>query len=196
MATGTSRALCARSQLREKCEDYLALDIRQLKARGRLQPGSFRWQWLRDDEPLANISIVASPHDLGLSYWWAAHGAEPRKVIQQIALTWTPCRLGGRRAWFLCPDCKRRCAVVYGVHHLGGFACRRCMRLAYESEAEDAVGRLSRKLLKLEARLGEDGGKSKSMRWRTYERLCERIDTVEDARIAALVARRGTARDA
>ncbi len=189
MPTGTFRALSDRLDSREKCEDHLALDVRQLKAQGRLQPGSFRWEWLRDHEPLANVSIIASPHSLALSYSWTPSGAEPRKVTQQIALTWTPCHLGGRRTWLLCPHCTRRCAVVYGVHDLGGFACRRCMRLAYESEAEDALGRLSRKLLKLEAGLGEDGGKPKWMRWRTYERLCERIDTVEVARIAALLAR-------
>lgn len=189
MGTGRSRALCARPHVREKCNDYLPLDIRQLKAQGRLQPGSFQWQWLRDDEPLANISVVNSSHRLAVSYLWTPYGAEPRKMTQQITLTWTPCRLGGRRAWFQCPNCTRRCAVVYGVHHLGGFACRHCMNLGYESEAEDVVGRLWRKQLKLEARLGADGEKPKWMRWRSYKRLCERIDAVEGARIAALIGR-------
>ena len=188
MGTGRPRARSARPHLREKCGDYLPLDIRQLKAQGRLQPGSFRWQWLMDNEPLADISIAASPRSLALSYWWTPHGAEPRKTTQQIALTWTPCRLGGRRAWFICPHCRRRCAVVYGVHHLGGFSCRRCMNLAYECEAEDVVGRLWRKQLKLEAKLGADGEKPKRMRWQSYKRLCERIDAVEEERIAAQIA--------
>ena len=190
--TGGSRSRAGRSSLRQKCEHYLQLDIRQLKAQGRLQPGSFRWQWLRDNEPLGEISIAASPGSFVLSYGWTPHGAEPRKITQQIALAWTPCRFGGRRAWFLCPNCSRRCAVVYGVHHLGGFSCRHCMNLGYDCEAEDAIGRFWRKQHKLEARLGADGEKPKWMRWQSYNRLCERIDTVEEARIGALIARHHT----
>ncbi len=189
MGTARSRARSTRS-LMEKCEDYLQLDIRQLKAQGRLRPGSsFRWQRLRNDEPLGEISIAVSPRSFALSYWWTPHGEEPRKVNQQIGLTWTPCRFGGRRAWFLCPHCTRRCAVVYGVNHLGGFACRNCMNLSYECEAEDAIGRFWRKQRKLEARIGADGEKPKWMRWQSYKRLCERIDTVEEARIATLIRR-------
>ena len=46
---------------RGKCEHYLQLDIGQLKAQGRLQSGLFRWQWLRENELLGEISIAASP---------------------------------------------------------------------------------------------------------------------------------------
>jgi len=190
MGGGASRSRADRRSLRQKCEHYLHLDIRQLKAQGRLKPGSFRWQWLSDNEPLGEISIAVSASTFELSYWWTPQGAEPRKVTQRIALTWTPCHFGGRRAWFLCPHCTRRCAVVYGVHQLGGFSCRRCMNLAYECEAEGAIKRFWRKQLKLEARLGADGEKPKWMRWRSYKRLCERIDIVEEARFAALISRR------
>jgi len=62
------------------------------------------------------------------------------------------------------------------------------MNLAYECEAEDVVGRLWRKQLKLEAKLGADGEKPKRMRWQSYKRLCERIDAVEEERIAAQIA--------
>jgi hypothetical protein len=187
MGTGGKRFGAGRHGSRGKCEDFLPLDIRQLKSHGRLRPGSFRWQWLRDNEPLGEVSIAASPRSLVLSYRWTPHGAEPRQVTQQIALAWTPCRFGGRRASFLCPHCSRRCAVVNGVNDFGQFSCRRCMHLAYDCEAESVRDRLTRKLLKREAKLGEDGEKPKWMRWRTYKRLCERIDAVEDARLVAFI---------
>lgn len=86
----------------------------------------------------------------------------------------------GPRPMFRCPCCARRCAVVY----FGGnaFACRKCLRLVYLSEAEDAMGRLWRKQRKMESRL-EDGGshyqKPKGMHWRTFNRLADKIDEIE-----------------
>jgi hypothetical protein len=191
MCTGISRSRTGYQGLRQKCEDFLQLDIRRLKAQGRLQPGSFRWQWLRDNEPAGEIFIAVSPSSLALRYWWTPHGAEPRKVTEQLAFTWTSCRFGGRRAWLLCPKCTQRCAIVYGVHQSGSFLCRQCMKLAYTCEAENAVGRIWRKQRKLEARLGADGEKPKWMRWRSYTRLCEKIDAIEDARTVAII-RMGT----
>jgi hypothetical protein len=61
------------------------------------------------------------------------------------------------------------------------------MRLAYESEAESVPARLTRKLLKCEAKLGEDGEKPKGMRWPRYARICDEIANVEAARIAAFL---------
>jgi len=46
------------------------------------------------------------------------------------------------RAWFQCPDCGRRCAVLFGVSRRGNFACRTCQRLAYSSETESPLGHL------------------------------------------------------
>jgi len=63
------------------------------------------------------------------------------------------------------------------------------MNLVYASEAEGAIGRFWRKQCKLEARLGADGEKPKWMRWQSYRRLCERVDAVEEARVAALIRR-------
>jgi hypothetical protein len=56
------------------------------------------------------------------------------------------------------------------------------MGLAYSSESEGAKGRLWRKQLKLEARLDNDGGKPKWIRWRTYDQLCAKIDAIEGER--------------
>ena len=55
------------------------------------------------------------------------------------------------------------------------------MRLAYACEAESRIDRINRKSHKLEAKLTEDGEKPKWMRWRTYERICARLDDLEGA---------------
>jgi hypothetical protein len=55
------------------------------------------------------------------------------------------------------------------------------MRLAYASEAESVIDRINRKPHKLEAKLGEDGEKPKWMRWRTFERICARLEAADQA---------------
>jgi hypothetical protein len=166
---------------RRKCENFLPLDIRQLKSHARLCVGTgCTWQWWRADELLGAVRIDVVSRGLTLSYSTGEHDA-----TQRVEFTWTPCRFGGLRTWFVCGDCRRRCAVVYGANEFGWFSCRSCMNLAYSSEAENVRDRLTRKLLKREAKLNEDGEKPKGMWRRTYERICGGIAEVEDARLVA-----------
>jgi hypothetical protein len=65
------------------------------------------------------------------------------------------------------------------------------MRLAYASEAESRVDRINRKSQKLEAKLGDSGEKPKWMRWRTFDRICERLDAADQAWGAEAFARFG-----
>ncbi|MDR5748025.1 hypothetical protein QCE73_33070 [Caballeronia sp. LZ029] len=71
-------------------------------------------------------------------------------VEQRIALLETACTYGGTRAWFECPHCRRRAALLYLSRQV---ACRQCFSLAYPSQSEDAFGRMRRKQLKIEVRL-------------------------------------------
>jgi hypothetical protein len=162
----------------------MPLDIRNLKAAGRLSPGqSYGWQWTADGERVANIGVATFLDAMALRYVWTPRGDDPRAASCRIPLVTTPCHLGGARAWFLCPRCRTRRAVLY----FGGatFACRTCLRLGYLSESMTVLDRLWRKQSKLEARLGPEGEKPKRMRWRTYERLLDKIDEVEVAKDAA-----------
>jgi len=70
------------------------------------------------------------------------------------------------------------------VVYFGGnaFACRKCLRLVYLGEAEDAKGRLWRKQRKIENCLIDGGScyqKPKGMHWRTFNRLADKIDEIE-----------------
>jgi hypothetical protein len=57
------------------------------------------------------------------------YGGELRE--QNIGVTCTPCHFGGRRVWFVCPGCQRRCAILFAGYM---FACKGCHRLKYESQ--------------------------------------------------------------
>jgi hypothetical protein len=85
--------------------------------------------------------------------------------------------LGGERVYFLC-HCRRRVDFLYCAR--GRFACRKCQRLHYWSQALGPVHRRTHALIKRRRRLGQPQGsglladfpaKPKWMRWRTYERL-------------------------
>lgn len=185
MGIGGRRHGAGRPGWRRKCEDCLPLDIRQIKARRRLYAGAnCSWQWTVEGEPIGAIGLTVDHGGLRLRY--RVDGAS---MAQRIEFTWTPCPFGGRRTWLLCPNCRRRCAIVYGVDSRGRFSCRSCLLLAYSSEAEDTVTRSWRKQLKIELNLDPDGNRPKWMRRTTYLRLCDGIDCAENTRREALVTR-------
>ncbi|MDT3677874.1 MAG: hypothetical protein ROZ64_03435 [Burkholderiaceae bacterium] len=127
---------------------------------------------------MGSIGISAEPDALSLSY--TLNGAP---VHQRIAIQRTPCNYGGSRPWFACPRCARRVGVLY---LRSGFACRRCSRVAYASQSEDALGRIWRKQRRAEARLGERWKRPKGMHETTHQRLMAVILECEQRRDAAL----------
>jgi hypothetical protein len=177
---GGNRYGAGRPGRRRKCEYALPFDIRRLRRIGRLSAGqSFGWRWSRDGEEFASIGVKTLADAIELDYSWAPSGENRRHILCVARLTFTPCRFGGKRSWFLCPECWRRCEVLYGVTRRGNFACRVCQRLAYASEAESPIDRCWRQQRKLEAQLTEHGGPPKGMHRKTFERICERIDAIE-----------------
>ena len=52
-----------------------------------------------------------------------------------VSLVWVPCRFGGKRWYFLCPNanCGRRCSMLYSADHY--FVCRKCTGLYYFSQS-------------------------------------------------------------
>lgn len=54
-------------------------------------------------------------------------------IMQNVYITSTPCLIGGKRFWFLCPDCNKRVGVLY-LSELGYFSCRVCLDLSYKSK--------------------------------------------------------------
>ena len=93
-----------------------------------------------------------------------------------IGLDWVPCRFGGRRAWFICPVCGRRCGSLFIGDE--GFACRSCGGLTYWTTRDDPFYRDLRRADRVRERLGwgkgvarPEGGRPKGMHRKTFERL-------------------------
>jgi hypothetical protein len=84
-------------------------------------------------------------------------------------------------------------ATLYGGRV---FACRKCHRLAYPSQREDASDRAGRRADKIRDRLGWDAGilngpgsKPKGMHWRTFERLVQEHDRWSDKSLGLMLQR-------
>jgi hypothetical protein len=111
--------------------------------------------------------------------------------MRKVQIDHGTCPFGGARPWFLCPDCRRRVGSLYlrkepaleiithgrstvAVPEREVLACRHCLRLQYDSQAENEVGRSLRRTRKLSAKLAKGSlrRKPKWMRWPTFERLC------------------------
>ena len=179
-------------------DDCRAIDVRRWQRDGLLIPGkAFGWNWTRNGETVASIRVRAEAGRVVLSYQ-QRHGDDWRPMEYPVRLDWTPCTLGGRRAWFLCPaqGCGRRVALLY----IGGgiFACRHCYRLAYACQRETADDRAARRADRIRVRLGwepgilnGEGGKPKGMHWRTFNRLSAEHDAFANASWAGMAERLG-----
>ena len=104
-----------------------------------------------------------------------------RPLGTEIEITSTPCHFGGRRYWFVCPICRRRCAILYP------FICRICAKGRYRVELETVQDRRITRAIRLRRRLGQKRGgttvpippKPKWMRWHTYFRLRSQVQDIE-----------------
>ncbi len=176
---GSGRSYSEKSTTSDMC----ALDIRRLNRDGMLEQGRlFKWQWLIDGEKVSDISIRVEIDRVILSYRTRSNGGEWQEMKYPVYLEWTPCSLGGRRAWFLCPakGCGRRAAILFGGSI---FACRHCHNLAYQCQRETNDDRAMRRAEKIRRRLeweagiaNPDGGKPAWMHWRTFRQLKAKHD--------------------
>lgn len=119
---------------------------------------------------------------------------------QFIHLEWSPAHFGGRRWWWVCPRTGRRVTKLYLPNGAIQFWSRQAFGLDYQSTRETWLDRAHRKAARLYRKLGSDSDtfsdhypdKPKGMHWKTYNRICDRIETVEetiDAGFATSAAR-------
>jgi hypothetical protein len=150
-----------RRYYRDICEDFLRIDIRRLLTR----PDAPTWQY-----PTGAIAISINGGSAHLIH----DGLDYFVVVER-----TRCNYGGSRPWFLCPGCGDRRAVLFGHPRGGHLGCRRCLKLLFLTECDDAFDRAIHKLRKIELRVCEPSteivgtapvaDKPKGQHWRTYD---------------------------
>ena len=165
-------------------EEHRRTDIGYLAKQGFLEHGAMGTiSWSCGDEPSGSITVRCYHDWLVFSYTLTMHGEEPESIKQRIYIERTPCHFGGSRPWFTCLECDRRVGVLIGAGRL--FLCRICHDLPYGSQMESDSDRASRRIRKIQKRLGNSDWenvldvwfpKPKGMHWKTYNRIVAQAD--------------------
>jgi hypothetical protein len=172
------------------------LDVRAFHRRRRLGTPGHRgvWSWECGGERSGSIGYTVLADALELDYVATDDDGEKHSIRYWIGLDRVPCRYGGHRFYWTCPWCRRRCEVLAIAR--GGFewACRRCLRLQYQSQRLAPADRLQRRADGHYARAGIEGDdgliyKHKWMRWRTFNRLVDQANDLAGAADAGFALR-------
>lgn len=158
---------------RTTTEEVPQVDIRFLKKKGMLEPGTHgNLSWNCGGESTGNISFEITHDGIYLKYKYRRFDEEWKHKNEHITFDWTHCNYGGSRQWLVCPHCGNRVAIIYGLD--SGFLCRHCYELPYSSQSEGHIDRMMRKARKIRKRIENEGGffeKPKGMHWKTYNML-------------------------
>jgi hypothetical protein len=187
---------------RSTTDDYRSIDIRRWQRDGLITSGgSFGWTWKQRGEVVASIRVKTESYAVTLNYRHRLYSGDWKDESYKVQLDWTDCHYGRRRPWFLCParGCWRRVAILY----CGGiFACRHCIRLAYDSQRESPGDRAARRADRIRERLqwepgilNGEGIKPKGMHWRTYWKLYAAQDRFASTSLAEAMQRFGMSFD-
>ena len=120
-----------------------------------------------------------------------------RRWSQSIRLTWMFCRYGGRRRWFLCPQCGRRVGKVYLPttmywnyalrERVNVFRCRHCFDLTYEQRRDrDLSWAYQHRAARIAQRWFADVTdemiyRPKGMHWQTFNRRADQYNALIEA---------------
>ena len=158
------------------------------------QRGRLTWFWNGEERGFINyqleqtgLRLLYRTRQKGETHW---HDVDELVRFAYTDLTY------GHRPWFLCPDCNRRCKILYDGGAL--FRCRKCVSAVYESQYEQLPVRISNTRWKIRGWMRDRGApawscddidwfpiKPKWMRWSTYNRLKRRDRNLEEAWSAA-----------
>lgn len=157
---------------------------------GRRSGGVLSWSSSRNKT--GSISFTTDENGITLSYTWTPYGGEPRQTQERIEWEWL--RVGfGRRAYFQCPLCGRRCGRIAFTG--GRWGCKKCAGACSDTENDRPQYRMMYRCQKIrEKRLkwkpGQDWGfKPKGMHQRTFDRLREQAEELDRRSLSIMVRR-------
>lgn len=170
-------------QVQRTTDEYRCFSIRGWQPKGWLQNRMvihLGWKDWRGD-PDGQMEVIVRDDTLWLHYGIVGRGDQVTEMFEPVQLSYTPCNLGGKRAWMVCAGqgCQRRVSALYLSG--GRFHCRHCLGLTYASCREPWYDRAHRKADRIRVKLKwEQGvwrrgeGRPRYMHFRTYIRLIDR----------------------
>ena len=179
-------------------EEVHRVDIRYMQKMGLLKwlDSSGTLSWSNGEEQTGSVRYRLEQDCLILMYRHRHQGEEWEDAEESVWLDRTPCNYGGVRFWFLCPQCGKRVAVIYGAG--SRFLCRHCYDLPYGSQNESNTDRMMRKARKIRRLLNASvdltepiWDKPKYMHWSSFNALVEK-ERLANAESTRLMMRRFT----
>jgi hypothetical protein len=175
-----------------------SIDVRPIFGEERITPGEpyiVSWVNERTGEESSTVRILL----IGESKLKISFSINGESIKQLIPIEWTSCNYGGSRAWFNCPSCRRRVAIVHMPLRKYRFLCRQCHDLTYRScqLAGNPISMANHKLRKVCSKLGVTFNpqdtrfppfKPQGMHQTTYDRLWFRYTTYMQEKLAGLIA--------
>ena len=164
------------------------IDIRYLRQHGLLRSSELirSLSWSCRDRETGSIGFIVEQERLLLNYRCRFNSEGWQDIEETVWFDRTPCHYGGERLWFLCPDCRKRVAVLYGLGPR--FLCRHCYRLPYGSQNETFIDRMMRKARRIRQRLQASTDltepvwrKPKGMHRKTFDRLVREEESANQA---------------
>ena len=161
-------------------EHTLFIDMRALRKLGLVRAGECMIDtlyWSKGSRRVAEGRVRVDLSDIDGATMAIAAQTPYGAIKQRVAIEAIPCRFGGHRFYFLCPDASHRCEVLYLVN--GRFASRQAHSLSYAVQAMDKLACIRRRRRKLQDRLD---GRGLSPRPRGAKRyaLAGRLRTTEE----------------
>lgn len=182
MTTGGIRSGSGRPRQHPVAERYPQLDVRKLAKNGCLAEGYSGFSaWSNAPYFSGEVSVEVCRDSVVVAF---TGGFTIQRTSLQLLRT--ECGFGGDRAWFACPQCSRRVAILY-VYNVR-LGCRTCNGMSYSSQRLGKLARANREYFKAVARLGKEGVRPQRMRWQTYIRAQKRVLDCQDRRVSALAA--------
>lgn len=178
-----------------KTNELHSIDLAWLRRSNLINVGrSTTLRWSRGGHETGSIRFEVHVGGVRLIYRHKPSGRTEWECVNEVVpLIESPTRFKGRRQWFQCLSCNRRCRVLYGGAY---FRCRRCNDLKYETQYEPPFARAATRALKIRERLGGRGGiddlfppKPKGMHWKTYDRLQAKDERFHEAWTLGIVDR-------
>jgi len=119
-----------------RVEDCSYFDMKELSKKidlGNESTVQVRWQALSGRTASVEIKVFP-PDELQFCYHVTNLSSETSFQKYYVNFVTTECNYGGKRWWFFCPRCKRRCRILYLPYDEFRYACRICHNLTYRSQ--------------------------------------------------------------
>ena len=180
----------------DKTDDYHSVDLAWMRRQGCLAHGSSgALTWSRGETATGSIRYRVELDGLRLLYRTRRPDADWQAIDELVPFAYSRSNYRGRRNWFECPTCRRRCRILYGGSY---FRCRRCHSLKYDTQYSSPFSSGASRVLRIRQRLGDKGSiddpfpeKPKGMHWKTYERLQVEADHLQGRWAAGLMKHLG-----